>query len=474
MNRKTRKQILDNLEPSIRRCLPAAGPGTIERLGELAAQREELLATRESVSEQTGILSRKIGQAKTAGDPADDLIASMQIHGRELKVVNTRISEVETSILQYFDSTGSDIQQGTGRATEQPRTNHRYAAEPDGPVTISLLAGETGDWNNYVERHPYGSIYHRAEWRDLISTTFGHTCYYCMARDKASRVVGVLPLVRLKSLLFGDFLVSMPYFNYGGALGNSPDTEQSLMEFAADQAKQLGVSHAEFRDNVRRDGYPVRDEKVNMVLALPEDESSLWDSFPSKLRSQVRRSQQENPVMHTGGRELLDDFYSVFARNMRDLGTPVYDRRFFQNILHSFPAESHILVVTIGGKPVAAGFLIGHGTKMEIPWASTIKDVNHLSINMFLYWEALKYSIGKGFRQFDFGRSTTGAGTYRFKQQWGAKPVRLYWHYWLRDGGELPSLNPSNPKYALFIRLWKRLPVAVTKLLGPLIVRNLP
>ena len=111
---------------------------------------------------------------------------------------------------------------------------------------------------------------------------------------------------------------------------------------------------------------------------------------------------------------------------------------------------------------------------MEIPWASTIRDVNHLSINMLLYWAALEHSINNGFRQFDFGRSTKSAGTYRFKQQWGARPVQLFWHYWLDGSDELPSLNPSNPKFALFIRLWKRLPVAVTRLIGPMIVKNLP
>lgn len=125
-------------------------------------------------------------------------------------------------------------------------------------------------------------------------------------------------------------------------------------------------------------------------------------------------------------------------------------------------------------KPIAASFLMGHKETLEIPWASTLKEVNHLSINMLLYWEVLKYSIKKQYSYFDFGRSSLNSGTFKFKQQWGANPKQLYWHYWLPDNSELPSLNPDNPKYALAIRAWKKLPVFVANLLGPLLVKNLP
>jgi FemAB-related protein (PEP-CTERM system-associated) len=159
---------------------------------------------------------------------------------------------------------------------------------------------------------------------------------------------------------------------------------------------------------------------------------------------------------------------------MRDLGTPFYGKPFFYNILESFPENSQIIVLRMNNQPVAAGFLIGYRDTLEIPWASTIRDVNQLSMNMLLYWEALKFAIQSGFRYFNFGRSSRDAGTFRFKQQWGAQPKQLYWHYWLGEQGELPTLNPSNPKYALLINLWKRLPVTLTRWLGPPIVKNLP
>jgi FemAB-related protein (PEP-CTERM system-associated) len=331
-----------------------------------------------------------------------------------------------------------------------------------------------GDWNSYVEKTPAASIYHRAEWGPLIKRSFGHESCYFVARDENHTVAGILPLVRLKSRLFGDFLVSMPYCNYGGAIADHPSIEEALMQAANDHAAGLGTGHIEYRDNIPRDGWPVRDEKVNMILTLAGSENELWDGFTSKLRAQIRRPQRENPQVLSGGEEYLDEFYRVFARNMRDLGTPVYGRQFFRSILETFPEACRIVIVRLGGRPVAAGFLIGHRDSMEIPWASTIRDVNHLSMNMLLYWESLRYALHKGYKYFDFGRSSRDSGTFRFKQQWGARPLQLHWHYWLNGNTELPAINPDNPRYALAIKIWKRLPLAITNMIGPFIVKNIP
>ena len=159
---------------------------------------------------------------------------------------------------------------------------------------------------------------------------------------------------------------------------------------------------------------------------------------------------------------------------MRDLGTPVYSNSFFSKILQQFPEHSKIIIVHLNNRPVAAAFLLGYKDTLEIPWASTIKDVNHLSMNMLLYWEVLKFAIKNQYQYFDFGRSSKNSSTFRFKQQWGAKPKQMYWHYWLPENVELPRLNPDNPEFALAISVWKKIPVIITKWLGPLIVKNLP
>lgn len=269
-------------------------------------------------------------------------------------------------------------------------------------------------------------------------------------------------------------MISMPYFNYGGAIADHPLIEQHLMDAADTYAECNGIQHIEYRDTIQRGGLPVRSNKVCMLLQLPDKQETLWNNFPSKLRAQIRRPQREQPEVRSGGVEYLNDFYVVFARNMRDLGTPVYSKSFFEYILQTFPERSRIISLRLQNRPVAAGFLLGYREQLEIPWASTIREVNYLSMNMLLYWEALKFAIERNYRQFDFGRSSRDSGTFRFKQQWGAQPGQSYWHYWLKDGAELPDLNPGNPKYALAINIWKRLPLFVTNQIGPVLVKYLP
>lgn len=281
-------------------------------------------------------------------------------------------------------------------------------------------------------------------------------------------------MVRLRSLLFGDFLVSMPYFNYGGPLAD-PTAAAALVRGAGAIARDLGSGHAEFRcsEELETD-CPRRTDKVNMHLPLPATEQELWDGFDAKLRAQVRKPQKAGAAVRTGGEELLADFYAVFSRNMRDLGTPVYGREWFAAILERMPERATIIVVSVAGQPVAAGFLLGFRDTLEIPWASSLREHNRSGANMLLYWEALRFAVARGYRRFDFGRSSLDSGTYRFKEQWGARPAQQHWYYWLPPGRSMPNLTPHNPKYQLATRLWQKLPVAVANRLGPHIVRNLP
>lgn len=343
-------------------------------------------------------------------------------------------------------------------------------------MKVDVDTGPASDaaWDAYVAAHPAASHYHQSAWRTLIDREFGQRTYNLTAVSGAD-IRGVLPLVRLKSRLFGDFMVSMPYLNYGGVIADDDAARDALLDAAFALGTETGVSHIELRHAVSdMRGMPVREDKVAMILELPETIDALGQAIGSKRRSQVRRPLRENPQIHVGGAELVPVFYAVFARNMRDLGTPVYARSFFEAMCAQFPKDARIVAITIGDRPAAAAFLIGHREQLEIPWASTVRDFNNISINMLLYWEVLRYAIDAGYRRFDFGRSTVDAGTYRFKKQWGAEPLPLHWHYWLRDGGELPKLNPDNPKYRAAISAWQRLPLAVANRLGPRLVRNLP
>jgi FemAB-related protein (PEP-CTERM system-associated) len=349
------------------------------------------------------------------------------------------------------------------------------AARPAATLTVRAVTDtERAVWNAFVAATAGASIYHRYEWRDVVRDVFARETTY-LAAFEGERIVGVLPLVRLKSPFFGDFLVSLPYFNYGGVLAASAAASEALIAEAALLGGRLGVSHIELRHRANlAASLPSRTDKVTMLLKLPATAEEFSKSVGWKVRGQVKQAQKSGAVGASGGAELIPEFYAVFAENMRDLGTPVYPQRFFERIVAAFPAETRLFVVRQGGAPVAAAFLIADGTTLEIPWASSLRRANSSNVNMLLYFNVLEYACQQGFKTFDFGRCTVDSGTYVFKKKWGAEPEQLYWHYWLRSGGELPRLNHSNPKFEAAVALWQKLPLAIANRLGPYLIRNLP
>lgn len=335
---------------------------------------------------------------------------------------------------------------------------------------------DLGDkWNRFAEAHAEAKIYHLYPWRELIKNTFGHDALY-LAAYSGEEILGILPLIRFRSAIFGRFLISMPFFNYGGELTNSTEVLPAFHSFLSQYVLRNDLRFAELRhDHKLESNLPFKQHKVTFLLPLPDDPEVLLKSFKAKVRSQIKRPIKEKMDAKAGGLELLDDFYKVFARNMRDLGTPVYPKKFFKNILNYFPEYARLVIVyTSEGVPVAASFLLGYRETMEIPWASSLREYNRFSPNMLLYWKSFQEAIRQGYKQFDFGRCTPGSGTHRFKKQWGGIEKPLFWYYVLPSGGELPEINPQNPRYALAIKLWQKLPVGLSKILGPPIIKNIP
>lgn len=331
-------------------------------------------------------------------------------------------------------------------------------------------------WDEYVRTSPTSTCYHLVGWKSVIEESFGHKTFYKFCQDEDGRITGIAPIVHLKSWLFGSFMVSLPYFNYGGICAEDQESYNLLLKETTTLAARERAQHIEFREHrLIQNGLQRKESKVAMVLPLPESATELWNSLGSKLRSQVKRPEREGIYTRIGQEELVDPFYEVFSENMRDLGTPVYSKCFFVNILRTFRATSWICIAyTKEAKPIAAGFLIGFKHTLEIPWASALRAYNHCAPNMLLYWMCLKFACESGYKYFDFGRSTPHEGTYRFKQQWGAQPQQLFWYYWTLSGQPLPELNPHNPKFAAAINMWRRLPLGLTRLIGPMIVKNLP
>jgi serine/alanine adding enzyme len=341
---------------------------------------------------------------------------------------------------------------------------------------VRLYQGERDRWDAYVMDSETSFSYHLIAWRNVIERTFRKKTFYLLSEDENGKINGILPMVHTKSLLFGNYMVSLPYFNYGGICSDRQEIRDQLLKEAIDIARRENVDHIELRHtHPMGNDLPVKTTKVSMELKLPQKAEELWDGFSSKLRSQIRRPSKAGMAAKIGREEELDSFYSVFSVNMRDLGTPVYGKEFFMNILKEFPKTTWVCTVyTQEGQPVASSFLLGFKNRLEIPWASSLRNFSSLSPNMLLYWFSLQFACENGYEIFDFGRSTPGEGTWKFKEQWGAKPIQLYWYYWLKEGRTIPELNPMNPKYRASIRIWKRLPVGLTKMIGPAIVKNLP
>ena len=299
---------------------------------------------------------------------------------------------------------------------------------------------------------------------------------YCLAATAGQRTVGFLPLELIRSALFGRFLVSLPYLNTGGVLATDEVVRAALIDEAVVLADRLDVRYLELRHE-----QPVRHpsltheltSKVHMRLALPDSPDELWSSFKPKVRNQIRKGQKLGLSVHWGGADLLGEFYTIFAQNMRDLGTPVFGRRLFESILAQFPDQAEICVVRTDDRPIAAAVLV-HGPGMtEVPSASALRRYNHTNANMLMYWSLLCRSIERGQRAFDFGRSSRDSNTFRFKRQWGAQPHAAVWQYYVRRG-TIDDMRPESARYRLMIRLWQRLPVALTRLIGPPIVRGIP
>lgn len=319
-----------------------------------------------------------------------------------------------------------------------------------------------------LSRHP--------AWLDVLRAGLGQDVYALEATENGE-TVGFLPLAFVRSLLFGRFLVSLPYLNSNGIVATSPEVAAMLISRAVELANSLRVRYLELRHEaaVQHPSLTVTaSSKVHMRLPLPTTTDQLWKGFDAKVRNQVRKGEKHDLRVTWGGDDCLDDFYAVLAENMRDLGTPVYGRRLFRSIVRTYPKDAEFCIVREpAGKPIAAALLLHGPGVTEVPTASSLRAFNSTCANMLMYRHLLDRAVERGQSVFDFGRSTVDSSTFRFKKQWGAEPHPANWQYYVRSG-EVGEMRPDNPRYQRMIRLWQRLPVWITRLIGPPIVRGIP
>ncbi len=288
--------------------------------------------------------------------------------------------------------------------------------------------------------------------------------------------VGRLPLAYVSSVLFGRYLVSLPYVNSSGVSECPKHVADGLISRAVELAEELDCRYLELRHESPHSHGALnarRDDKVQMRLALPGTVDELWHGLKSKVRSQIRKGQKQTFEVEWGGRELVPAFYKVFSRRMRDLGTPVYSRKLFHALLDEFGEDAEVCRVRDGRTTIASAILV-HGTTItEVPSASTLQRYNPTNVNMLMYWHLLERAVARGQGSFDFGRATREGNTYRFKKQWGSQERPTTWQYHLRQGSS-DSLRPDSARNQRLIQIWKRLPVGLTRLIGPAIVRGIP
>ena len=336
---------------------------------------------------------------------------------------------------------------------------------------VERFGGSPSEWNAFIAAQPGATHCHRHEWLGVMAGAFGHEPIALATRDPSGRLSGVLPLVRVRSLLFGHYLVSMPFLNDGGPLG----TDDAVVALAAEATRLADAGRVKLLELRSRGPLPLdlrlSQRKITVLLELDPDPAKVFARLPSKLRSQVRRPQKEGVEVRFGA-DQLEPFYEVFARHMRDLGTPVLPRRFFRQIAAHHGEAAWFAAAWFQNRPIAGGAGLRFGAEFEITWASSLRQYSQFSPNMALYWAYLERASREGCGVFNFGRCTPDSGTHRFKRQWGGRDVPLHWYQHGRasltpspDQGGLVGLGP---------RVWRHLPLPLATALGPGIVRGIP
>ncbi len=333
-------------------------------------------------------------------------------------------------------------------------------------------------WDDFVTAQPDGNMYQLSGWKEVLQETFGFQPRWFAAVDESGALAGVLPTFLMRDIFGKKYLISNPFSNFCGICARSEAAERKLLARAVALASSERVEYLELRQlrhrvRVNGDTLACRENFVTPMLNLESGSDAIWNGLSSRNRGKVRKARKSGLTIDCDPR-YLSEFYDVWTKNLRRLGTPVYPIGFFRNVLKAFPDHANLLVLKKENRVVAGMFLFAFGDTMSEPWVSSLTEYNRVYVNNLLYWTAIEKACAEGFKMFDFGRSTDGTGTFNFKTQWGAEPVQLYYEYYLNKARQVPVADANENKYDAIINLWKRLPLAVANFIGPRVVRYLP
>ncbi|HKW94411.1 MAG TPA: FemAB family XrtA/PEP-CTERM system-associated protein [Methylomirabilota bacterium] len=340
-------------------------------------------------------------------------------------------------------------------------------------MDIRTLATETVDWDAFVRSTTGGSPFHLIAWKRAVESTFRHRAHYLMA-VRGGGLEGVLPLFEVRGLLGGLGLVSVPYGVYGGICARTTGARAALVEAARDLGRRIGAGYVELRHRSGQElELPTKRLYVTFSRPLSASDDENLNAIPRKQRRMTRQGVKHGLRAEIGSQH-LDTFWNVYAHSVHSLGSPVFPRRLFHALAHEFGKECELLTVWKEQRMVAGVVSLYYEDQVLPYYGGALREALPYAVNDFMYWELMCHASRAGRRVFDFGRSREGTGAFAFKRHWGFEPVPLPYQYILSDGHEMPNMSPSNPKMHLAVETWKRLPLPLTKVLGPRLTRYLP
>jgi FemAB-related protein (PEP-CTERM system-associated) len=326
-------------------------------------------------------------------------------------------------------------------------------------------------WDSFVQASAEATFFHQAGWQEVIKKAFGHKTYFLYAETNGN-ITGILPLVHINSLFFGNTLVSIAPCVYGGIVASDEQSYLELDREACHLAETLGVDCLEMRNRVQKQPErPYKELYVSFRKELDADVEKNFLAIPRKQRAMVRKGIEAGLTSVID--ENIDRIYRAYSESVRNLGTPVFSKKYFQILKDVFGEQCEVLTVEHNGQLIAS--VMSFYFKDEIlPYYGGGTDLaRELKGNDFMYWEVMRRAVEKGIKVFDYGRSKIGTGSYSFKKNWGFIPEPLFYEFYLVKSTSMPDINPLNPKYRLFIAAWKRLPLAVSQVIGPWLSKDL-
>jgi FemAB-related protein (PEP-CTERM system-associated) len=346
---------------------------------------------------------------------------------------------------------------------------------PPGLAVRTLVPGDSAEasrWDAFVAGCGSATFFHRSGWQRLIEDVFRHRAYFLYA-ERATRIEGVLPLAHVKSYLFGDALVSLPFAVYGGVAADTAEAATALEDEAQALARRLGVDHLELRNvAARHPDWPTQDLYVTFRREILDNAEANLLAIPRKQRAMVRKGIKN--ALRSEIDAAPDRFFALYADNVRRHGTPALPRRYFEALQRVFGADCEALtVVDASGQPVSSVLSFYFRDEVLPYYAGDAASARELAANDFKYWELMRRACERGLKLFDYGRSKQGTGSFAFKKNWGFEPQPLHYEYRLYRGDAIPQNNPLNPRYRALIALWRRLPLPVANAIGPRLARNL-